>query len=135
MGERMKFTGTANLDYQLFKILLNQPYQTILLNMIYYTNFREKEAMAKGEYSDMDGNIPLDIKKKRTLKRIHEWEKFEANCQMLKEKNDEKQKVLKDFQQRRRKSLGHGSRDQLARKNKRKIRKYKSVGYPDQLSP
>ena len=46
--------------------------------------------MAKGEYSDMDGNIPLDIKKRRTLKRIHEWEKFEANCQMLKVKNDEK---------------------------------------------
>ena len=46
--------------------------------------------MAKGEYSDMDGNIPLDIKKKRTLNKIHEWEKFEANCQMLKEMNDEK---------------------------------------------
>ena len=91
--------------------------------------------MAKGEYSDIDGNIPLDIKKKRTLKRIHEWEKFEANCQMLKEMNDEKQKVLEDFQRRRRKSLGHGSRDQVARKKKRNLRKYKSVGYPDQLSP
>ena len=91
--------------------------------------------MAKGEFSDMDGNIPFDIKKRQTLKRIEEWEKFEANCQMLKEKNDEKQKVLKDFQQRRRKSLGHGSRDQLARQKRRKMRKYKSVGYPDQLSP
>ena len=39
---------------------------------------------------------------------------------MLKEKNDEKQKVLEDFHQRRRKSLGHGSRDQLARKRKKK---------------
>ena len=99
------------------------------------TNFREKEAMAKGEYTDNDGNIPLDIKKKRTLKRIHEWEKFEANCQMLKEKNDQKQKVLEDFHQRRRKSLGHGSRDQLARKKRRQIRKYRSLGYPEQLSP
>ena len=91
--------------------------------------------MAKGEYSDMDGNIPLDIKKKKTLKRIQEWEKFEANCQMLKEMNDEKQKVLEDFQKRRRRSLGNGSRDQLARKKRAKLRKYKSVGYPDQLSP
>ena len=96
---------------------------------------REKEAMAKGEYSDNDGNMPLDIKKKRTLKRIHEWEKFEENCQMLKEKNVEKKKVLEEFQQIRRNSLGHGSRDQLARKKKRQMRKYKSVGYPHQLSP
>jgi hypothetical protein len=54
---------------------------------------------------------------------------------MLKEKNGEKQKVLENFYQRRRKSLGHGSRDQVARKKRRQMRKYKSVVYPDQLSP
>ena len=81
--------------------------------------------MAKGEYSNMNGNIPLDVKKKRTLNRIKEWEKFEANCQMLKEMSDQKQKVLEDFEKQRRKSLGHGSRGQLAKKRKR--RKHKSV--------
>ena len=87
--------------------------------------------MTKGKYSDMDGNIPLDIKKKKTLKRIHEWEKFEANCQMLKEMSGEKQK---GFQKRRQSSFGNGSRDYLSWKKKWKMRKYKSVGYPDQLS-
>ena len=62
----------------------------------------------------MNGNIPLDVKKKRTLNRIKEWGRFEANCQMLKEMNDKKQKVLEDFEKQRRKSVGHSSRDQLA---------------------
>ena len=91
--------------------------------------------MAKGEYSDIDGNIPLDVKKKITMQRIQEWERFEANCQRLKEMNEEKQKVLESFERRRRKSVGHGSRDFVERKKKSKMRKYKSVGYPDQLSP
>ena len=52
--------------------------------------FREMQSKAKGEYLEHEGEVPLDIRRKKTMKRIHEWERFEANCYMLKELEREK---------------------------------------------
>ena len=41
--------------------------------------------MIKEEYLEVDGKILTDRKKVRTVRRIQEWEKFEENCQRLKE--------------------------------------------------
>ena len=101
--------------------------------------FREKEAIAKGEFIFEDGKVPSDVKKKEILKRIHEWERFEANCQMLIDLEKEKKKLMEQLRRnRRRKSLGNSSKEQLddTRGSKEsRMRKAKSVGYPDQLSP
>ena len=79
------------------------------------------------------------MKKKEILKRIHEWERFEANCQMLKDLEKEKNKLKDQLKKkRRRKSLGNSSREQLdsgTEMRNSRLRKAISVGYPDQLSP
>ena len=110
----------------------------VLTNIPFY---REKEAMAKGEFVYEDGKIPSDVKKKEILKRIHEWERFEANCQMLKDLEKEKKKLMEQLKKsKRRKSLGNSSREHLenaaeGRSRATRMRKAKSVGYPDHLSP
>ena len=100
---------------------------------------REKEAIAKGEFIFEDGKVPSDVKKKEILKRIHEWERFEANCQMLKDLEKEKKKLVEQLKKnKRRKSLGNSSREHLEKapgSRETRMRKAKSVGYPDQLSP
>ena len=88
--------------------------------------------MAKGEYYD-DAHIPSNVKKKKIIKRIHEWERFEANCQILRELDNEKVSKISELQKQRRNSL-----DNIVRKRKTKrsnLRKAKSVSYPNQLSP
>ena len=40
--------------------------------------------MAKGLVLEEGEEIPPAMRKKQILKRIREWEKFEANCNMLK---------------------------------------------------
>ena len=88
--------------------------------------------MAKGEYSDDDGAIPYHIKKKKIIQRIHEWEKFETNCQILRELDDEKVLQISELQKQKRTiSLGNLNKDF---KNKEsKLRKAKSESH--QLSP
>ena len=100
--------------------------------------FREMQSKAKGEYLEHEGEVPLDIRRKKTMKRIHEWERFEANCYMLKELEKEKGvKVteLGEFQNlQRRNSAG----EELRRVRQVSVlRKAKSMGYHshDQLSP
>ena len=100
--------------------------------------FREMQSKAKGEYLEHEGEVPLDIRRKKTMKRIHEWERFEANCYMLKELEREKGvKVteLGEFQNlQRRNSVG----EELRRVREVSVlRKAKSMGYHsrDQLSP
>ena len=62
--------------------------------------------MLKGEYSEKGGQIQAKLRRKKTLKRIREYEKFEANCLLLKELEETK----KQEEGRRRKSLGPGDR-------------------------
>ena len=45
---------------------------------------REATAVAKGLVLEEGEEIPPAMRKKQILKRIREWEKFEANCNMLK---------------------------------------------------
>ena len=45
---------------------------------------REAQAVAKGLVLEEGEEIPPAMRKKQILKRIREWEKFEANCNMLK---------------------------------------------------
>ena len=47
--------------------------------------FREQEAKIKGEYSDLKGKAPKDIKKLKMLKRIQQYERFVENCERYKE--------------------------------------------------
>ena len=60
--------------------------------------------MAKGEYYD-DAHIPSHLKKKEIIQRIHEWERFEANCQIIRELDNEKVLRISELQKKRRRSL------------------------------
>lgn len=46
----------------------------------------ETQNMLKSEYQEADSRTKDRTRKKRVLRRIEEWEKFEANCNKLKEK-------------------------------------------------
>ena len=95
-------------------------------------NCREKQAHAKGEFSDDEGSIPSHIKKKKTIKRIQEWERFERNCQLLKELDDEKlSEISKLHKEKRTRSMGNVNLGVHERRSN--LRKAKSV--EQQLSP
>ena len=48
-------------------------------------SFREQEAKIKGEYSDLKGKAPKDIKRLNMLKRIQQYERFVENCERYRE--------------------------------------------------
>ena len=58
---------------------------------------REQEAMIKGEYAEVCGSVKdsKDVKRKKMLKRIHEYEKFLENCNRLKRIEDEKKEKMR----------------------------------------
>ena len=65
--------------------------------------FREQEAKIKGEYSDLKGKAPKDIKRLNMLKRIQQYERFVENCERYKEfeksKRDEELVVRRNSMQ------------------------------------
>ena len=78
------------------------------------------------------------MRKKQILKRIREWERFEANCHMLRELEREKKKLKKQLEEkkRRRNSLGHQisqSKRSQQSLDQHKLRKANSIASP--LSP
>ena len=84
--------------------------------------------------------IPPAEKRKQILKRIREWERFEANCHMLKELEREKKKLKKQLEEkkRRRNSLGHQMTERTKRSQElseppHSLRKAQSIADP--LSP
>ena len=90
--------------------------------------------MAKGEFSDDEGNIPAHIKRRKTIQRIQEWERFEKNCQLLKELDDEKlSEISKLHKEKRTRSMVNVN--QGVKEKRANLRKAKSVGYQNQLSP
>ena len=58
--------------------------------MFAFSVCREAQAVAKGLVLEEGEEIPPAMRKKQILKRIREWEKFEANCNMLKVFKSEK---------------------------------------------
>ena len=52
--------------------------------------------MIKGEYAAVGGNSPKDRRRKKMLKRIHEYEKFVDNCQRYKEYERQKKNQGKE---------------------------------------
>ena len=66
---------------------------------------REAQAVAKGLVLEDGEDIPQAIRRKQVIKRINEWEKFEANCHMLKEIEKEKKKLKRQIEHRRHKSV------------------------------
>ena len=98
------------------------------------THCREKEAILKGEYTDEEGQMPAKIKKMKTLKRIEEYEKFEANCQMMKELEKEKRvSMSRDVMQRRNTIMVEG--EKRTEERKVKLRRANSIPSPLELSP
>ena len=55
----------------------------------------------KEEYLEVDGKILTDRKKRRTIRRIQEWEKFEENCIRFKENERRKQNNCDDVTRQR----------------------------------
>ena len=101
---------------------------------------REAQAVAKGLTIEDGEDIPPAEKRKQILKRIREWERFEANCHMLKELEREKKKLKKQLEEkkRRRNSLGHqmtqgNKRSQELAEPQHSLRKAQSIADP--LSP
>ena len=89
--------------------------------------YREKQAQAKGEFAD--GNVPSHIKRRKTIRRIHEWERFERNCQLLKELDNEKlSEISKLHKEKRSQSMGNVNQDDIKNKRLKQLRKAKSVG-------
>ena len=95
--------------------------------------------MAKGLTIEDGEEVPPAVRKKQILKRIREWERFEANCHMLRELEREKKKLKKQLEEkkRRRNSLGHqisqSKRSQSQSLDQHKLRKANSIASP--LSP
>ena len=93
---------------------------------------RERQAMIKGDFND--GRMPTHIKRKKTMKRIQEWEKFEESCHMIKEMDTDTIEKISELQrQRRTGSVGTLREHSKAKSNS--LRKAKSVSYSHQLSP
>ena len=88
--------------------------------------------MAKGEYYD-DAHMPSHIKKKEIIQRIHEWERFEANCQVIRDLDDEKVLRIFELQKQRRRSLENSAKERKTRQSS--VRKAKSLSCPNQMSP
>lgn len=97
-----------------------------------FAEHEEKQAMAKGEFSN--GDIPSHIKRKKTIKRIQEWEKFETNCQILRELDDDKICKISDMQKQKR-TISVGNLNKEFKNKRSNLRKAKSVSYSHQLSP
>ena len=78
--------------------------------------------------------MPLKIKKMKTLKRIQEYEKFEANCQMIKElEKDRRTNGSKSVVDRRNTIMVDEAKN---RKEKRaNFRRAQSISNPTYLSP
>ena len=67
-----------------------------MVDLSYFIQFREKKAMIDEEYLEVDGKILTDRKKRRTIRRIQEWEKFEENCIKFKDIERRKQMNFED---------------------------------------
>ena len=93
---------------------------------------RERQALIKGDLND--GTVPTHIKRKKTIKRIHEWEKFEESCHMLKEMDEDKIMKISELQRERRPG-STGTLKEVKVKPPNNPRKAKSVSYSHQLSP
>ena len=90
--------------------------------------------MIKGDFND--GRVPTHIKRKKTIKRIQEWEKFEESCLMMKEMDDDQIVKISELQRQRRSrsgSVGH-LREVKVKSNSLK-REGMSASCPHQLSP
>jgi len=58
-----------------------------------FSDWGEQDAKIKGEYQEMTGNEPKNIRKKRVMRRIQEYKKFRGNCQRLREFITEKHQL------------------------------------------
>ena len=59
--------------------------------------FREKQAIARGKLGE-DSAGSAQAKKKKLMKRIHEWQRFEENCNLIKDFDEEKILKLSELQ-------------------------------------
>jgi len=63
-----------------------------------FAEHEEKQALAKGKFPDDDSGVSAKTKKKKTLRRIHEWQRFEANCQLVKDFDEEQITKISEMQ-------------------------------------
>ena len=56
------------------------------ITLLKILSFREKQAIARGQYAD-ENKHSAKTKKRKTLQRINHWQRFEANCQLGKPSN------------------------------------------------
>lgn len=90
--------------------------------------------MAKGLVLEEGQDVPPAVRRKEILKRIREWERFEANCNMLRDLEREKRKLKRQLGERRRhNSAGPRSRSRTNETPVHDLRKVKSLA--GQLSP
>ena len=61
------------------------------------TYLREKQAIARGKLGE-DSAGSAQAKKKKLMKRIHEWQRFEENCNLIKDFDEEKILRLSELQ-------------------------------------
>ena len=71
--------------------------------LMYFFTSREKQALARGELKD-ENNLSAKTKKKKTLRRIHEWQRFEANCQLVRDLDEEQLSKISEMHKQSRQS-------------------------------
>ena len=64
--------------------------------VIYLFYFREQEALLKGEYAEVCGKDSKDVRRKKMLKRIHEYEKSLESCNRLKKIEEKKARKIEE---------------------------------------
>ena len=65
--------------------------------------FREKQAIARGKLGE-DSAGSAQAKKKKLMKRINEWQRFEENCHLIKDFDEEKILRLSELRKSQRSS-------------------------------
>lgn len=77
--------------------------------------FREKQAIARGKLGE-DSAGSAQAKKKKLMKRINEWQRFEENCHLIKDFDEEKILRLSELK----KEMSQRSSPETARTGKSK---------------
>ena len=84
-----------------------------------------------GEYTEEEGKMPPKIKKMKTLKRIQEYEKFEANCQMIKEMEKEQRSSVSRHVMHRHNTI---MADKYRRSEEKRVKLRRAHSHTDQAS-
>ena len=82
--------GGGIMGFATGKLFADHEYEVVTMIVVIFDCYsREKQAQARGKYGGDDNSVTAQVKKKKALRRIHEWQRFEANCRVVRELDDD----------------------------------------------